>query len=403
MIFGFDFDLMEKMNRQVVGLGLFSALLILGAGCESTKRPEPEPEAPAVAAVSEKTAREAQLEPDVLITPEPEPEPEPQPVQAPEPESEPEPVVAKPRPILPPTQEAIDFLIDPPPPIDSQTPGLVSLNLSGVLKQSDLTLRFMVKKIPGASMVALVDEETNIPNFIAVNQTALIYNFFDNQVVLLRGVGFNFKIYENDGAVRFECGPKVDMKKDPADRTKQDSFDQVSIDLTDFYTAFPSGNIRFPDRRAGGYMVTTRDHEGHSVTSVVAQTLQGPRYVEALIQLQDTIQISEIQYNPNSQIQIPNLEFVRNDLENSGVNVRVIELKYLDEEDLALTMSRITWPIYYWKLLNSKNSNDRFFLERELQRQFDWEKLRQQYEITGTLLNLSILNALQELYPDEAK
>jgi hypothetical protein len=66
-------------------------------------------------------------------------------------------------------------------------------------------------------------------------------------------------------------------------------------------------------------------------------------------------------------------------------------------------MSRITWPIYYWKLLNSKNSNDRFFLERELQRQFDWEKLRQQYEITGTLLNLSILNTLQELYPDEAK
>ncbi len=401
MIFGFD--LMEKMNRQVVGLGLFSALLILGAGCESTKRPEPQPEAPAVAAVAEEVVKDVPVEtetpdpsaPEIVETPKLKPEPVPAP--------EPEPVVAKPRPILPPTQEAIDFLVDPPPPIDSQTPGLVSLNLSGILKQSDLTLRFMVKKIPGASMVALVDEETNIPNFIAVNQTALIYNFFDNQVVLLRGVGFNFKIYEDEGVVRFECGPKVNLKKDPADRTKNDSFDQVSIDLTDFYTAFPSGNIRFPDRRLGGYMVTTQDHEGHSVTSVVAQTPQGPRYVEALIQLQDTIQINEIQYNLDTPIQIPNLEFVRNDLENSGVNVRVIELKYLDEEDLALTMSRITWPIYYWKLLNSKNSNDRFFLERELQRRFDWEKLRQQYEITGTLLNLSLLNTLQELYPDEAR
>jgi len=30
-------------------------------------------------------------------------------------------------------------------------------------------------------------------------------------------------------------------------------------------------------------------------------------------------------------------------------------------------------------------------------------KLRQQYEITGTLLNLSILNTLQQLYPDESK
>ncbi len=310
--------------------------------------------------------------------------------------------VKKTRPILEPTQEALSFLTNPPPAIDSETPGMESLEMIGVLQQPDLSMRFMVKKTPHAAMVALLDHESNIPNFIAVNQTAMIYNFFDNEVVFLRGVGFNFRIYMNDGQVRFECGPKVSLDSDGNRREKEDYFEDVSIDLTDFYRSLPSGNIRFPDRKAMGYMVSTQDDEGNPVMSVVAETPTGPRYVEALIQLQDTVRIGSIDYNPEGPVQIPNLEYVRNDLENSGVKVRIVEMDYLDAEDLALTMSRITWPIYYWKLLDGVNVNDRYFLERELKRKFDWEDLRIQYEFTGSLLNLSVLNTLKQLYPSDA-